>query len=453
MKRSIVFAINSCFRRKAVSATVFALIMLGWITRASADQIEFLSGAKAEGSVKKIDKEAKTVEFELQVGGRALTRTYRYDQIHAVTLGEKRYVLNPTGAGKSTPASGGPAGDPNANSNAPDSRRSRSQIDALIAQAGASPPEWFESTPLDYPKSLDLSFPKKPEGEWNNQKNVGQYVWDIINPNANRWREGVRLLHHLLSVNQDNPEVQTRVMRDLGDMYFRLFQDYARAAFWWKKAGVKVGEPQSIYLAECYWRLGNKQMAEALLNQRTLFLSMIKLWGDMGETRKATDLAEEYVRVGGPPHDAYLLAGDACRTAGQLDQAIRYYQKTVDTPTPDNLKDRVERTQKRAQANLEAIRLFEQSDPKQVADGAYRAESLGYEAPVEVEVTVRSGRIETVEVTRHREKQYYSALRDMPQQIIAKQGVKGVDTTSKATITAEAIVNATAKALAQGAAK
>ena len=39
----------------------------------------------------------------------------------------------------------------------------------------------------------------------------------------------------------------------------------------------------------------------------------------------------------------------------------------------------------------------------------------------------------------------------VPAQIIAKQGVKGVDATSRATITGEAIINATAKALAQGA--
>ena len=37
----------------------------------------------------------------------------------------------------------------------------------------------------------------------------------------------------------------------------------------------------------------------------------------------------------------------------------------------------------------------------------------------------------------------------VPAQIIAKQSVKGVEATSRATITGEAIINATAKALAQ----
>ena len=67
---------------------------------------------------------------------------------------------------------------------------------------------------------------------------------------------------------------------------------------------------------------------------------------------------------------------------------------------------------------------------------------------VQVEVVVRSKRIDSVRVTQHREKQFYSALTDTPYKIIEKQGVKGVDTTSSATITSEAIINAAAKALA-----
>ncbi|MDA1162559.1 MAG: FMN-binding protein, partial [Planctomycetota bacterium] len=58
--------------------------------------------------------------------------------------------------------------------------------------------------------------------------------------------------------------------------------------------------------------------------------------------------------------------------------------------------------------------------------------------------------IKSVTVTRHREKQYYSSLTDTPRKILARQGVAGIDATSSATITSEAIINATAKALANG---
>jgi uncharacterized protein with FMN-binding domain len=445
-------------RRTALAG---ALAATWFITgSASADLVEFLSGAKAEGTVKKIDKEARKIEFDLTIGGRTVARTYSYEQIHAVTMGGKRYVLNAAGAAPSTgraassgkvASSSDDSGAGAAAAGAAGQRRTKTEVDALIEQAGRAPPDWYESTPLNYPQSLDLSFPEPAPGGWNNQKNVGQFVWDVINPNENRWREGVRLMHHLLSVNKDDAKVSDRCMRSLGDMYFRFFQDYARAAFWWRQAKIGPGKPEAIYLAECYWRLGNKQMATELLNQRTIYIGMIKLWGDMGDTDKAVKLAEDYVRLGGTAHDAYLLAAEACRSAGRNNDAIRYYQKVLDAPLPQQQKERVERVQNRARASLEAIRLFELSDPQKVADGSYRAESLGYEGPIEVEVKVKDRRIESVEVTKHKEKQYYSALNDVPRQIIEKQGVKGIDATSKATITAEAVINAAAKALASGA--
>ena len=97
--------------------------------------------------------------------------------------------------------------------------------------------------------------------------------------------------------------------------------------------------------------------------------------------------------------------------------------------------------------SIAAIEQFELLDVSKLADGDYVAETIGYEGPIAVRVSVKSGRIEKVEITKHKEKQYYSSLRDMPQQIVAKQDLKSVDATSGATITAEAVVSATAKAL------
>ncbi len=115
--------------------------------------------------------------------------------------------------------------------------------------------------------------------------------------------------------------------------------------------------------------------------------------------------------------------------------------------TPATMLGRPRKCRNRAQASLDAIRLFELSDVKKVPDGTYRASSLGYEAQVAIEVAVKNRRIESVKVTQHKEKQFYSALTDTPRKIIEKQDVRGVDATSSATITSEAILNATAKAL------
>jgi uncharacterized protein with FMN-binding domain len=134
--------------------------------------------------------------------------------------------------------------------------------------------------------------------------------------------------------------------------------------------------------------------------------------------------------------------------AGQNAKALSYYQKVLAAPADGQQKERIKREQDRARANLEAIKLFDLSDVRKVPDGAYRASSLGYEGQIEVEVVVKQKRIEDVKITQHKEKQFYSALTDTPRKIIAKQSVKGVDATSSATITSEAIINATAKALA-----
>jgi uncharacterized protein with FMN-binding domain len=168
----------------------------------------------------------------------------------------------------------------------------------------------------------------------------------------------------------------------------------------------------------------------------------------MGNTNEAQQLADRIAKAsGGQPDIAYLYAADGFRVAGRFPQALQYYQKVIDIPGAG----RIERNRKRAQASLEAIKLFELSDVSKVADGTYQDESLGYEGQVRVEVVVAGGKIESVRVVQHREKQYYSSINDTPPKIIAKQGVKGVDSTSSATITSEAIINATAKALASGA--
>jgi uncharacterized protein with FMN-binding domain len=269
-------------------------------------------------------------------------------------------------------------------------------------------------------------------------------------------------MHHLLEVNQDDPQTTRRTMNELGRMYHDLLQDYARAAYWWQRAGVDKDSQfgrSGPHLAECYWRLGRRDMAVQLLDKLSkgthggVLMNCIKAWGDMGELQKAEAVANRlgpgYQRQGFSAGEVFLLMGDACRAAGRFSQAARYYERVVSEPA--NLKGRVDAAKKRAEANLEAIKLFEQSDVSRVADGKHRAESLGYEGPLEVEVEVQAHRIVDVRVTQHKEKQFYSALTDTPAKIIQKNGVKGVDTTSSATITSEAIINAAAKALASGA--
>jgi uncharacterized protein with FMN-binding domain len=418
---------------------------------ARAATLEYLDGTTIECKV--LSKDDQTVTIETTMGGMTVNKTIPLASVHRVTINDKTYVITPRTAGATQAPDASPAAKTSPQA-AGKTTRTRAEVEELINRLGRTPPDWFAATPLNYPKSLDLSWPiRAPEGGWNNQKNVGQYIWDIINPNPGKWKEGVKLLHHLLALDKDDPEKRTRDMEALGRMYHNLHQDYARAAFWWRQAGIdKSHSPPgaAVHLAECYWRLGNKAMAvEQLRKMRSVPYDAIKLWADMGETQQALAIANSAIRAGGQLHFAYLYAGDACRIAGRYGEAVKYYEQAAEVATGDNAH--VKRCKERALASIEAIKLFELSDVNKVADGTYRASSIGYEGLVHVEVVVAGQRIESVRVVQHKEKQFYAAMTDTPAKILARQSVKGVDATSSATITSEAIINAAAKALAQGA--
>lgn len=435
---------NYCgWRRLFVVAVIATLISA--TPAVAEDVVELLSGAVVRGEV--VGRTTTDVTLKSTIAGQAITRKFPLDRLHAVTVGGNREVLNakpgatPTGSTPGKPAEPEKPVDP-AN------RRTRQQVLAEIEKAGRTPPDWFESTPLTYPPTLDLTWPMPPPVKgWNPQVNVGQYLWDIINPNPGRWPQGIKLLHHLLGLHQGNPVVTERIQLTIAGIYFSHFGDYARAAYWYRTVGAEntdeFGE-SAVSLAECYFHLGNKDMAAEMLSRISDRNSLVKVWTTLGETDKALAIAKNLMNGGGGDNRTLMYEGDAYRMAGRYDEAIEVYRKVLAVvPANNNGKLRG-----RAQASIDAIQLFEKSDVTRVPDGKYTAQSLGYEGQIVVEVTVAAKRIAAVRIVRHGEKQFYSALVDTPQRIIAKQSVKGVDTTSDATLTSEAIINATAKALA-----
>lgn len=399
------------------------------------DVVEMLNGSKLTGRVIEIRKQDKEFDFQSRIGARTLTRTLPFSAVHAVVLRGSRHVLTPL----TTSAAGDTA--------APAAERTSAEIKRLIESKGSTPPDWYDDVPLQYPPTLDLTWPLKAEGKWNNQKNVGQYIWDVINPNPGRWQSGIRLLHHCVQLHKADRQRLNRDMRSLGMMYFHLLQDYPRAAFWLQRADDHDGHAKAA-LAECYWRLGSKPMAMESLRGPGVPLQAIKLLGDMGETQRAVAIAVAANRS--QPHpEANLLAGDALRQAGQYDQAIVFYKKVIEGAGHRN-EDYEKLHKRRAEESIAAIQLFDAADVGRVANGSYNGNSTGYNGPIHVQVQVASGRIESVKITDHQEKQFYSAIDDTPRRIIARQSVRGVDAISGATITSQAIVNATAEALAGG---
>jgi uncharacterized protein with FMN-binding domain len=413
--------------------------------------LELLTGAQVTGRI--LASDDQSVTLETVIGGRKFMRKYPLDRLLAVVKDEQRTVLNESASSGASATRNSPPGGPARSTTTAEANRSRAEIESLIEDMGRTPPDWWETTPLSYPQSLDLAWPEKPPGNWDNQKNVGQYLWDVIYPNPNKWREGIRFVHFLLERHQEDAAKTERNMLTLGRLYYLLLQDHARAAFWWRKAGVERGpnRPESVYLADCYWRLGSKPMALDYLKRMSrsaVPISAIKQLADMGETRSALQLAEVAAR-GGYADQAYLYAGDACRIEGQFEQAIGYYDKVlkIEPRGKEGEVNRIRRAQTRARTNVEAIRVFDRLDLTRIPDGKYRGAAPAYGGTLEVEVAVQDGRLLEVRVIRHEEKQYYAAMDETPKRILEKQGLAGVDATSGATITSEAIINATAKAL------
>ncbi|MCP4258405.1 MAG: FMN-binding protein [Planctomycetes bacterium] len=329
--------------------------------------------------------------------------------------------------------------------------RTREEVEALIKNAGASAPDWWDSAGLNYPKTLDLNWPIKPGGKWNNQKHVGQYIWDVINPNPHRWKEGIKLVHHLMVKHKNDRAKLARSMQSLGSMFHNFLRDWPRAVFWWRMSARYGGMVSPIRLANCYWQMGCEEMTrEILLRISTDYTrngEVIKLWADMGQLDKALQLAEQKARSG-MPHIAYLAAGNACRQAGRYNEALAYYRKTIAARLPAKKNNDFSRAVEQARESIDAIKLFEMLDVSKIPGGVYSGRSTAFNGPMQVEIKVTEGRIESVRVINHREKQFYTALTDTPQQIVDKQRFKGIDSVTGATITSEAIIIAAARALA-----
>jgi uncharacterized protein with FMN-binding domain len=432
--------------RKSLSV-ITSILLLSIGPCLADDTLELKSGARIQGRI--TERSDAGVTIQTTVGTRELIRKFPLDSIKTLTIDGKRVEL---GTDPSSTAINQSSAPPTTSEII---HRSPAEILELIDRLGRTPPDWFESTELRYPDTLDLTWPELPNPVWNYTRNVDHYLWDIINTNPNRYRSGVRLMHHLLVVNQNDPDTRHRAMNELGRMYFEFFKDYARAAFWWREAGVDHDPKFSktanaAHLAECYWRLGNREMAVTALEKTPLTYATIKLWSDLKETEKSLHLNREAMAQGLEPTELLILAGDACRTAERYDEAVTYYERVAQIPAEGAEKDTVTRNQDRARATIEMIRLFDRLDIAKLKSGVYEDRSYGYAGNVYVEAGLADHRIQTLTITSLSDKQYFHAVDQTVQRILKQQSVKGIDAVSGATITSEAVIRASARALAQG---
>ena len=325
--------------------------------------------------------------------------------------------------------------------------RSKEGVEALIEKEGATPPGWWEDVKLNVPLDLDLTWANPTANNQNQNKFLSMYIWNVINTNPGKWKEGIKLLSHSMTVNKDNQGKLKMSMNALAKMYHDFFQDYARAAYWWRKAGSTGSGNEPAGLADCYYRLGNRDMAVEVLQKSAGVNNWLsaRLWSDIGEYDKALGMLQPLMKQNQPGMSQWinLLAGDICRAGGRFKEATAYYEKAA-TPAGQFNQEMITR---KAKANAETLKVYEMLDLSKIADGTYTAEGQGYCSLVKVSIEVKAAKISNINIVQHHEKQYYGSLVEMPRRIIEKQGLKGVDTFSSATMTSEGIITASAKAL------
>jgi uncharacterized protein with FMN-binding domain len=449
---------NSAPRASLLRVVAAVLLTAGAIAGARADTIELTNGKKYEGRV--IERTADGITFKATVGAGSMTYTFAVSEVKSLVADGKRPTpvsKEPTAAPtakpalftKEPPVSPAPTAKPTpapATSPSSGNTRTKAEVDALIDQAGKTQPDWWDSVQLNYPNTLDLTW-AKPTPPYNPNKWLGQYLWGVINPNPGRHKEGIKLLHHVLEVNKSDPAKQAQTMQELGSKYARYLNDWARAAYWWRKAGDEGDYDTAMGLAECYWKLGCKSMAvETLSNTGFLSSEIARLWSEFGEPEKGLKAAEDLAKSA--PHEAWYVSGDISRAVGRYKEAMAFYQKVLALPADK----KAQRYIKRAQACLDAIKVFDALDLAKIADGTYEGASLGYRGDVKTAVTVKAGKIESVKVVNHKEDMYFYNMCDpaLLRSIVGKQGLKGVDTITGATVSSEAVINGAAKALAAG---
>ena len=167
------------------------------------------------------------------------------------------------------------------------------------------------------------------------------------------------------------------------------------------------------------------------------------MWAALGDYDKALKIAKSILKPNEPgPH---MACGDIAMYAGRYDEALQFY-KTAAGITNPKYKGSMAGTKER----IVALQAIQGLDLAKVRNGTFRASTNGYSGAITVSVSVKSQRITDVKIVKHIEKQYYSSLTDIPSQIIAKQSITGIDSTSGATITSMCIIRAAGKALRRG---
>ena len=263
--------------------------------------------------------------------------------------------------------------------------------------------------------------------------------WDVAKP----WKEGRIEIRRLLALSTTAGNRQAikltclyREKKDIGDgheypMYLYLGGETAwatRAYEDFLRGNADRNTHAYLDLTSCYSHFGEYGKAA-----ETLKRAMANLPTDHWRIARQADV-----------HDAW---GDLYAEMGDKEQARAHYAKAVELyprSTQPYGRHLLARRAAKVKAKLDMLDM-DRLRPGEIPDGRYTGDSPGYVGPLSVTVTVRSGRIADIRL-KHKEKIHQNATEIIPRRIIEAQSLK-VDAITGATVTCQAIVDATFRAL------
>lgn len=163
----------------------------------------------------------------------------------------------------------------------------------------------------------------------------------------------------------------------------------------------------------------------------------LKACVEAGDLAKGRTMVEQMVKAEG----GYQAFGDKLRLSGIHPLAQYCYVKAIgDGKSPRAASYTARRS---------LVVMYQgawRPDLTKVPDGVYKGECVGYLGPNIVTVTVKDHRITDVSV-QSPDNRPLNSLQKTPQDIVAKQGIKGVDAVTGATITSDAVMAGACMAL------
>jgi uncharacterized protein with FMN-binding domain len=288
----------------------------------------------------------------------------------------------------------------------------KKNLDAELA-VYTVPPAWVATTSIDYDTN-------KP---WKEARQEIRRLLGLNRPDTHR--QAMKLTWLYLQKNDINDGHEYPMYTFMGGEPLWA----VKAANWYvNKPDSKAPVHAFLYLASIYTQYGEYERAI-----KTLTLALTKLPDPPMNVMRQADI-----------HDAF---GDVLVASGKIDLAKKNYEQSVrmyPTAKPKYGRHLLPRRARKVQAKLDLLN-YRPLDSATLKDGRYTDKALGYSGDINLTVIVKGGRVADIK-TSHKEKIDQGACVSVPKNVIARQSLQ-VDSVSGATVTKDAIIAGTYRAL------